>query len=104
MKEVWLITGACGFVASHFIDLLLEKGCEVHATYRWTEDFTNIKHVKDKIHLHPMDLNDLSSCIKVIDKVRPEFISHLAAQSFVSDSYTYPLETMRTNGLGTANL
>jgi len=53
-----LITGIGGFVASHLADLLLEKGEVVVGTYRWTEDLTRINHIKDKITLVPMDLND----------------------------------------------
>jgi len=99
-----LITGIGGFVASHMADYLLEKGEEVYGTYRWTEDLSNIRHIKNKIHLIPMDLNDLSSCIKSIEKIKPDFIFHLAAQSFVGDSYEYPLETIQTNTIGTLNL
>ena len=41
------ITGAGGMVASHLIDLCLEKGDEVWASYRWNEDLRNIEHIKD---------------------------------------------------------
>ena len=99
-----LITGIGGMVASHLADLLLENGEEVYGTYRWTEDLSNIEHIKDKIHLVPMDLNDAWSCLKVIEDIRPDAISHLAAQSYVSDSFIYPAETIRTNTLGTLNL
>jgi GDP-D-mannose dehydratase len=51
-----------------------------------------------------MDLNDLGSCIKAIEKTRPDYIYHLAAQSYVTDSFDYPEETIRTNTLGTLNL
>lgn len=99
-----LITGIGGFVASHLADYLLEQGEEVYGTYRWTEDLSNIKHIKDKIHLIPMDLNDAWSCLKTIEDIKPDYIFHLAAQSYVSDSFIYPAETIRTNVLGTLNL
>ncbi len=99
-----LITGIGGFVASHLADLLLSKGEIVYGTYRWTEDLSNIAHIKDKIHLVPMDLNDAWSCLSTIEKIKPDFIFHLAAQSYVSDSFIYPAETIRTNILGTLNL
>lgn len=99
-----LITGIGGFVASHLADYLLEKGEEVYGTYRWTEDLSNIEHIKDKINLIPMDLNDAWSCLKAIEEVKPDYIFHLAAQSYVSDSFIYPAETIRTNTLGTLNL
>lgn len=99
-----LITGIGGFVASHLADLLIEKGEEVIGTYRWTEDLSNIEHIRDKIKLVPMDLNDAWSCLKTIEENKPDYIFHLAAQSYVSDSFAYPAETFRTNSLGTLNL
>lgn len=102
-----VITGICGFVASHLADMLLSKGEEVYGTYRWTENQENIKHLIDKnpnFHMVPMDLNDLTSCIKCMDSIKPDYVYHLGAQSYVTDSYTYPIETIRTNTLGTLNL
>jgi GDP-D-mannose dehydratase len=99
-----LITGIGGFVASHLADYLLEKGEEVYGTCRWTEDMSRIIHIKDKIKLIPMDLNDLSSCIRAIKETKPDYIFHLAAQSYVPDSFIYPEETIRTNTIGTLNL
>jgi GDP-mannose 4,6-dehydratase len=98
-----LITGP-GFVASHLADLLLEKGEEVYITYRWTDNCDSFNHIKDKVHWVLMDLNDLSSCIKAIDEVKPDYIFHLGAQSYPSASFIYPEETIRTNTLGTYNL
>jgi len=99
-----LITGINGFVASHLADLLLEKGEEVYGTQRWTEDGSNIGHIKDRIYFCEMDLNDLSSCIRTIEEVKPDYIFHLAAQSDPKASFKYPIETIRTNTLGTLNL
>lgn len=98
------ISGIGGFVASHLADLLIEKGEEVYGSYRWNEDLSRIKHIASKINLIPMDLNDLSSCLKAIEQVKPDYVFHLAAQSYVSDSFAYPEETIRTNTLGTLNL
>lgn len=99
-----LITGICGFVASHLADLLLEQGEDVYGTMRWTEDSSNIEHIKDKINIVPMDLNDLSSCIKAIEEIQPDYIYHLAAQSYPSESFIYPKVTIETNIIGTLNL
>lgn len=98
-----LITGP-GFVASHLADYLLEKGEEVYITYRWTDNQDSFKHIKDKVNWVLMDLNDLSSCLRVIEKIKPDYIFHLGAQSYVNASYEYPIETFRTNGEGTLNL
>jgi GDP-mannose 4,6-dehydratase len=99
-----LITGIGGFVASHLADYLLEKGEEVFGTCRWFEDLSKINHIKDKINLVPADLNDLSSLLRCVEKVKPEFIYHLGAQSYVTDSFIFPEETIRTNTIGTLNI
>lgn len=98
-----LITGAGGFVASHLIEYLLKQGEEIIGTYRWQEDLSRIQKFKNKIKLIPMDLNDLSSCIRAMEN-KPDYIYHLAAQSYVSDSYILPIETINTNTLGTVKL
>ncbi len=98
-----LITGAGGFVASHLADLLIAKGEGVIGTYRWQEDLSRIDHIRDKIKLVPMNLNDLSSCIKMAE-LKPEYIYHLAAESYVTDSWNFPHEAIAVNTLGTLNL
>jgi len=99
-----LITGIGGFVASYLADLLLEKGEEVVGSYRWNEDLSKIKHCKDKINLIPCDLLDISSFITAIRETKPDYIYHLAAQSYVPDSYSNPIVTIETNTIGTLNL
>ena len=98
-----LITGIGGFVASHLADYLLEMGEEVYGTYRWNEDLSKIEHLKDKITLIPMDLNDLRSCIDAME-FKPDYIFHLAAQSYVVYSFQAPASTIDTNCVGTVNL
>jgi GDP-4-dehydro-6-deoxy-D-mannose reductase len=99
-----LITGVGGFVASHLSDYLIEKKEEVFGTYRGREDFSKIKHIKDKINLIPCDLLDLGSCTRAIKEAKPDYIYHLAAQSYVTDSYSNPGITLETNIIGTLNL
>lgn len=99
-----LITGIGGFVASHLADLLLEKEEEVYGTYRWTEDLSRIKHIKNKIKMIPADLLDFVSLFRAIADNKPDYIFHLAAQSYVPDSFTNPIVTIETNTLGTVNL
>lgn len=100
----FLITGIGGFVASHFADLLLENDEEIIGSYRWTEDLSRISHIRDKIKMVPADMLDLSSLIRLIADNKPDVISHLAAQSFVNDSFTNPIITVETNTVGTVNL
>jgi len=100
-----LITGINGMVASHLADLLLERGHEVHGTIRWQEDRSNTKALDwNKVHFHNLNLNDLSNCIRIVEEVRPDAISHLAAESFVGDSFDHPIESVNVNGIGTMNL
>jgi len=98
------ITGVSGFVASHLATYLLEQGETVIGTFRWNEDLSRIEHLKDKVVMVPMDLLDLPSCIRCIEEHRPDYIYHLAAQSYVPDSYIYPVQTIMTNTIGTLNL
>jgi GDP-4-dehydro-6-deoxy-D-mannose reductase len=99
-----LITGAGGFVASHLTDLLLEKGEEVGGTYRWNEDLKAIDRNRNRIKLFQADLTDISSLYRVMREYRPDFVYHLAAESFVPSSFVSPIATWNANAMGTLNL
>ncbi len=100
-----LITGITGFAGSHLADYLLSQGnCEVHGIIRWRSRTENIEHLRGRVHLHECDLRDASAVNRVIAKVMPERIYHLAAQSYVPMSWTAPIETLSTNILAQANL
>jgi GDP-4-dehydro-6-deoxy-D-mannose reductase len=101
-----LITGITGFAGSHLADYLLAEhpDVEVHGIFRWRSRRDNILHIEDRVHLSEADLRDYSSIHAVLDRVRPEFIFHLAAQSFVPSSWTAPAETLSTNILGQTHL
>ena len=106
-----LITGITGMVGSHLVDFLLENtDWEIYGLLRWNEDLSNLQHViekinkKERIHLVYGDLNDLPSLIRTIDISKPDYVFHLAAQSYPMTSFYAPLETLQTNIIGTANL
>lgn len=99
-----LITGIGGFVASHMADRLLLKGKEVYGTKRFRSDLTNLEHIKDKINFVEADMLDAKSLEEAIKKVKPTHIYHLAANSYVPDSWSQPTHTITTNTIGTANL
>ena len=110
MKTV-LITGITGQVGSQLADYILENtNYEVVGMMRWQEPLDNIYHLtnlinkKDRISLYYADLNDAVSIRKMIEDVRPDYISHLAAQSYPRTSFDIPIETLQTNIIGTANL
>ena len=99
-----LITGITGFVGSHLADYLIEKGEEVQGIYRWRSRNDSIQHIKDKITLIPCDLTDSTSVTRCLEETRPDYIFHLAAQSYVTDSFTQPNATVQANIVGTLNL
>lgn len=102
-----LITGITGFMGSHMVDFLLKNyaDAEIHGLIRWRSPMNNLKHINpNKINLHLGDLLDQGSLSSIIDKVSPDIIFHLAAQSYVVASFKYPVATLETNIIGTANL
>ena len=99
------ITGITGFVGSHMVDFLLENtDVEIHGLIRWRSPKENIVHCIDKINLHYGDLLDFSSLYRIIDRIRPEYVVHLASQSYVPYSFEVPISTLDTNIIGTCNL
>jgi len=101
-----LITGITGFAGSHLAEVLLAEhpDVEVFGTYRWRSRMDNIEHLRSKIKLLEADLRDLTSVHSALDRARPDFIFHLAAQSFVPSSWTAPNETLTTNIVSQTNL
>mgnify|MGYP003116341041 FL=1 len=105
------ITGITGMVGSHLSDYLLkETDWEIHGFCRWNDNFENIKHLFDRInnrnriHLTYGDLNDYASVLHALKDTNPDYIFHLAAQSYPKTSFSAPLETLQTNIIGTANV
>jgi GDPmannose 4,6-dehydratase/GDP-4-dehydro-6-deoxy-D-mannose reductase len=101
-----LITGITGMVGSHLAEYILSQhpDVEIYGILRWRSPLDNIKHISDRIQLHYAELRDLNSLILMIRDIRPHRIFHLAAQSYVSTSYTAPADTLETNIMGTCNL
>ena len=99
-----LITGITGFAGSHMAELLLDEGHQVYGTMRWRSRTENIKHIEDKLNLIEADLLDLNSLEEAVFAAKPDYIFHLAAQSFVPASWTSPAVTLETNVTGSCNL
>lgn len=101
-----LITGITGFVGSHLADYILNahRGVEIFGLKRWQDPRDNVRHIEDKLNLYDGDLRDLSSMLAMIEEIKPDWIFHLAAQSYVPYSYSTPNDTLTTNIIGTANL
>ena len=102
MSKRALITGITGQDGSYLADLLLEKGYEVHGITRRLSapNLWRIEHLLDSIHLHPADLLDQLSLIRVIEAVRPQELYNLAAMSFVPASWDQPMLTGEFNAQG----
>jgi len=111
MNKTILITGITGQVGSQLADYVLEKtDFDVVGMMRWQEPMDNLYHLttrinnKDRISLYYADLNDFAAISRMLRDVRPQYISHLAAQSYPKTSFNVPIETLQTNIIGTANL
>ena len=107
-KKIALITGINGQDGSYLAEFLINKGYEVHGTLKRNSVAENqtarLDNIFNQIKLHYADLTDLSSLISVIQKVNPEEIYNLAAQSHVRISFDQPLYTANVTGIGTLNL
>jgi GDP-mannose 4,6-dehydratase len=101
-----LVTGINGFVGSHLVEFLqkLDNNIEIFGICRWRSNRENLYLTLKNITLLDADLLDLGSLIRIFEDNKPDIIFHLAAQSYVVSSYNYPLSTISTNTIGTANL
>src|SRR4030043_1359183 len=108
MKQKILITGITGFVGSHLADFLLEKeDIQIYGLKRWNlEKLRDIRHIldNDRVALLDCDITDPIGVKNVIEKIKPDKIFHLAAESFVSPSWLHPSHYMDVNFKGTVNL
>jgi GDP-4-dehydro-6-deoxy-D-mannose reductase len=105
MKRV-LITGVTGMVGSHLAEYILkdQKDCEIFGTKRWRSSLANVAHLDEKINLIDCDLMDPTGCTDLIKGVKPDYVFHLAAQSFVPESWKNPQVTLQGNMLMQLNL
>ena len=91
-----LITGISGFVGSHLAEYLLEHtDWQVAGTVYGPED--NIEHLRDRLELYPAELSELETVTSVIERAKPDYIFHLAAQPLVSLSRRDPWATLANN-------
>lgn len=105
-----IITGITGQDGAYLAQLLLDKGYTVFGTYRRTSsvNFWRIEELciqnHPNLHLVEYDLTDLGSSIALVQKVQPDEIYNLAAQSFVGVSFDQPSTTAQITGIGCLNL
>jgi len=105
-----IITGITGQDGAYLAQLLLDKGYKVYGTYRRTSsvNFWRIEELgiqnHPNLHLVEYDLTDMGSNIALVQKVQPDEIYNLAAQSFVGVSFEQPSTTAQITGIGCLNL
>ncbi len=108
MAEKILITGISGsggsYLAEHIVNH--QPDVEVHGIARWhsTTSKNNLSHISDKITVHECDLTDLSSVLRVMEKVQPDGIFNLASHANVRACFDTPLSVLQNNIFSTANL
>ena len=109
IPKVALITGITGQDGAYLAEFLLEKGYEVHGIKRRSSLFNTarIDHLFHDVHekgrpffLHHGDMTDSSSLTRIIQKVQPDEIYNLAAQSHVAVSFEEPEYTANSDALG----
>jgi len=107
-KKTAFITGITGMVGSHLADYIIKNSdWNIVGLIRWRSPLDNISHLLDdinhggRINLLYGDLRDTISIDKAVKNANPDFVFHLAAQSFPKTSFEAPLDTMDTNIQGT---
>jgi len=112
-QKVAFVTGITGQDGSYLAELLLSKGYEVHGLIRRSSSFNTqrIEHLYQDpheadvhLHLHYGDLTDASNLSRLLEKIRPDEIYNLGAQSHVQVSFEVPEYTAQVDGLGTLRL
>ena len=110
MQKIALITGVTGQDGAYLAQLLLEKGYAVYGAYRRTSsvNFWRMQELgileHPNLHLVEYDLTDLGTTIALVQKIQPDEIYNLAAQSFVGVSFEQPTTTAHITGLGALHL
>lgn len=106
-----LITGITGMVGSHLADYLLAStDWDLFGMCRWRSPLDNVAHLLeransgDRLRFLYGDLRDSMSLQNVVEDAKPDYVFHLAAQSYPTTSFTSPIDTYDTNIQGTARL
>jgi GDP-mannose 4,6-dehydratase len=111
MVQRALITGITGMVGSHLADFLLANtDWDIYGMCRWRSPLDNVEHLldrankKDRVYFVSGDLCDYISLQNAIEESKPDYVFHLAAQSYPKTSFSSPIQTLDTNVLGTERL
>jgi GDPmannose 4,6-dehydratase len=103
-----LITGITGQDGAYLAKVLLDKGYEVHGTFRRTSEMhierLRFMGIAEQIHFIPLELLEFTNLYSAIERIRPDEIYNLGAQSFVGMSFEVPVFTADVTGLGPLRL
>jgi GDP-4-dehydro-6-deoxy-D-mannose reductase len=103
-----IVTGAGGFIGSHLVEFLLDKGWKVYAAVRPNKITRNLDHLKNSDNKHfvfrEIDIKEALWVESIVKESQPDAIFHLAAQSLVKPSWEDPSNTITTNMIGTINI
>lgn len=91
---------------SHLAEFLLKEKPDhkIYGTKRWRSSLANIAHIQDQLSLIDCNLSDATASMRLIESVSPDYIFHLAAHSFVPDSWKAPHVTLNENVLMQLNI
>lgn len=110
MKKIALISGITGQDGSYLTELLLDKGYDVHGIIRRSSSFNTFRidhiyndpaYLNKRFYLHYGDLTDSSNLNRLVEKIQPDEIYNLGAQSHVQVSFEVPEYTAEVDGVGT---
>jgi GDPmannose 4,6-dehydratase len=111
MKKKALITGITGMVGSHLLDFLIKNtNWEIYGILRWRSSLNNIsQHLesinkKKRIKILYADIRDTLAVQSAFQEAKPDYVFHLAAQSYPKTSFSSPLDTLETNIQGTVRI
>ena len=111
MPKKVFITGITGMVGSHLLDYLFKKtNWNIYGLIRWRSSLENINlnikniNLKKRVFLEYGDIREAHALDSIIKKIKPDYVFHLAAQSYPRTSFDMPADTYETNTIGTSNL
>jgi len=97
-----LITGGCGFIGSHLVDVLVAGGMECAVVDNlFQQSFHNLRHLEGRIRFYRQDIRDQAGLDRIFAEERPGLVFHLAAHHYIPYCNQHPVEAFENNVIGT---